>query len=291
MIAHAAIFSPHTRRGRILAVLDRQGERSIEVLAQEFGVSEMTIRRDLQELADEGRIIRTRGGAAPAGHISFAFSFLERTRQHAAEKEHIARIALSLIRPGQSVLLDSSTTTLAIARQLPTIPGLTVITTSLPIASALYGRDGIDVMLLGGVLRNTAPDLTGALTESSLELIRADIAFIGADAIDEDGFIYNTSPEVGRMLKRMADAATRVCAVADHSKIGRHQLMRFANVADWHGLITDTGLDPDIGQRLVRAGVQLLQEARPEVAAEVAAESATKASPKPSSGSKREAQP
>jgi len=252
-------FSPETRRNRILQVLERRGESSIEDLAHEFAVSGMTIRRDLQELAGEGQVVRTRGGATLAGRISFEFQFLERAQEQAAEKDQIAQVATSLIQPGQSVLLDSSTTTLAIARRLVMIPGVTVITTSLPVASELYGREGIDVMILGGQLRDSSPDLTGALTENNLELIRSDIAFIGADAIDEAGFIYNSSPDVGRMLKQMADAAAQVYAVADHSKLMRHEMMRFANVAQWQGLITDAGATAAAVRPLQKAGVRVLQ--------------------------------
>jgi DeoR/GlpR family transcriptional regulator of sugar metabolism len=251
-------LSPDSRRQQILEGLERSGELSVEALAERFSVSGMTIRRDLQELADEGRVIRTRGGAAAAGRVSFEFGFLERAQRQSAEKDQIARRATSLVQPGQSVLLDSSTTTLAIARRLVMIPGLTVITTSLPVASELFGREGIDVIILGGQLRDSSPDLTGALTDQNLELIRADIAFIGADAIDDAGYIYNSSSEIGRMLKAMARAAGRVYAVADHTKLGRHELMRFAHVADWQGLITDDRADSSRLARLASAGVALL---------------------------------
>lgn len=256
-----AYSSPETRRHRILQTLERMGERSIEELAKAFDVSGMTIRRDLQELAGNGRVIRTHGGATLAGRISFEFQFLGRAQEQAQAKDQIAQVAASLIQPGQSVLLDSGTTTLAIARRLVMIPGVTAITTSLPVASELYGREGIDVVILGGQLRDTSPDLTGALTENSLERIRADIAFIGADAIDESGFIYNSSPDIGRMLKRMAEAATEVYAVADHTKLMRHELMRFARVSNWAGLITDGQVDTATVRALGGAGVNVL---RPE---------------------------
>lgn len=256
--AATSYSSPETRRNRILQTLEREGELSIDELAREFEVSGMTIRRDLQELADDGRVVRTRGGATLASRISFEFQFLERAQENASAKDQIAQLATSLVQPGQTVLLDSSTTTLAIARRLVMIPGLTVITTSLPVASELYGREGIDVVILGGQLRNTSPDLTGALTDNNLELIRADVAFIGADAIDEAGHIYNSSPEIGRMLKKMAEAATQVYAVADHTKLMRHEMLRFANVADWAGLISDGQTAAATAKTLRSAGVKLI---------------------------------
>ena len=243
----------------MLELIQQSGECSIDELAGEFSVSSMTIRRDLQDMSEEGLVIRTHGGAMPAPKISFEFRFLERMHEQSKEKEEIANIAVSLIRPGQTVMLDSSTTTLAIARKLVDMPGITVVTTSLPIASELFGRPNITVILLGGVLRNDSPDLTGALTEYSLELVRADVAFIGADAIDLMGHIYNVNPEIGQLLKRMAGASSRVYAVADHTKIGKCALMRFASVIDWYGLVTDSGLLRKHANALKRVGVNLIQ--------------------------------
>jgi DeoR/GlpR family transcriptional regulator of sugar metabolism len=158
-------------------------------------------------------------------------------------------------------MLDSSTTPLAIARRLVMIPDLTVVTTSLPVASELFGREGLDVIILGGQLRDSSPDLIGALTENDLDLVRADVAFIGADAVDGQGYLYNASPEVGRMLRRMSAAASTVYAVADHMKLDRHELMRFAHVKDWAGLITDDRTDPGLHQRLREAGVRIIDPA------------------------------
>ncbi|WP_432799546.1 DeoR/GlpR family DNA-binding transcription regulator [Poriferisphaera sp. WC338] len=258
-MTHSITTSPDSRRNRILDLLKKHGECSIDMLADEFGVSGMTIRRDLQELCDSNKAIRTHGGAAPAARISFEFRFLERSQQNASEKRKIAEIATALIQPGDSVLLDSSTTTLQIAKHLKHIQDLRVITTSLPIASELFGLDNIDVIIIGGQLRKDSPDLIGAITDNNLDLLRADIAFIGVDAIDLQGNLYNNSPDLGRMLKRMSSAALRVYAVADHSKIDRTSLMRFGNLRDWQGLITDSLLDKNATKRLESTGVKILQ--------------------------------
>jgi len=234
-MSQTATISPESRKEELLKVLERQGESSIDTLADRFAVSGMTIRRDLQDLADDGQVIRTRGGATLARRISFEFRFLERAQEHAREKAQIADLAASFVEPGQSVLLDSGTTTLAIAQRLPAVGALAVVTTSLPIASQLFGRPQIEVVLLGGTLRHDAP-------------------FLGADAIDAEGWLYNQSEDVGRLLKRMAKASDRVFAVADHSKVGRHELMRFGRLRDWDGLITDRWLDRDLIHQLRRHG-------------------------------------
>lgn len=265
MHTNTTIVSPEKRREQILQLLAQEGESNIDQLATRFGVSGMTIRRDLATLSQRGQIVRTHGGAASSSRVSFEFRFLERTQHHAAEKARIAALAAQHIRSGQSVLLDSGTTTLAIARELPKFRDITVVTTSLPVASQLFGLDNVQVLLLGGVLRKERPDLSGAITDANLAQISADIAFLGADAIGQDGWLYNDSSHVVGMLQRMAEAAREVYAVADHSKLQRRSLMRVAHLRQWQGLLTDEQLDPADRHRLERAGVRVFQ---PEESAE-----------------------
>jgi DeoR/GlpR family transcriptional regulator of sugar metabolism len=249
----------HDRQTQIAELLATHGECRVEALAERFGVSEMTIRRDLQALNRVGRVIRTHGGAAPADRVTFEFKFLEKTRSNQEAKEAIAARAASIVEDGQSVLLDSGTTTLPIARRLRARKNLTVITTSLPIASLLQYSEHVQVLLLGGYLQRGSPDLIGAMTEANLEVLRADVAFIGADAIDRNANVYNHSLEVGRMLSKMAESAKRVFVVADRSKFGQTALMRFGNLAEWDGFITDAGVDTESAAALKRAGVNLIE--------------------------------
>jgi DeoR/GlpR family transcriptional regulator of sugar metabolism len=252
-----------SRRAKIAETVGSLGECSVEGLARKFGVSEMTVRRDLQALALEGRVIRTHGGAASSERVSFEFKFLERLRERQPAKQEAARAAAALVRDGQSVLIDSGTTTLALARELKARRELTVITSSLPIASELQFCDSIRVYLLGGQIRRHSPDLIGAIAESTLEAVRADLAFLGADAVDLDGSAYNRSPEVARMLVLMAKAARKVYVVADSSKVGRSELMRFGNLRRWDGLVTDRALPRKLASALARAGVRIYQPPTP----------------------------
>lgn len=247
-----------TRHRQILDLLRHRGECAVDELSGACGVSDMTIRRDLQKLAEDGRIVRTHGGAAPAEQISFEFQFLRRNQLNAAAKESIGAAAAHLVRDGQSVMLDSGTTTLAIARRLRNRRNLTVITTSLPIASVLQQSPEIQTLLLGGYMRRESPDLEGPLTESNLESLRAEIAFVGADGIDSDGQVYNASLGVARMLSRMARAAKEVYVVADASKLGRRALAAFGNLAKWRGLITDAPHEHEVVQQLKSAGVNVI---------------------------------
>ncbi len=248
-----------SRRTRIAETVGSLGECSVEQLARKFGVSEMTIRRDLHALAEEDRVIRTHGGAAASERVSFEFKFLERVRERQHAKQEIARAAATLIRDGQSILIDSGTTTLALAQQIKDRRNLTLITSSLPIASELQFCDAIKIYLLGGQIRRHSPDLIGAIAESTLENVRTDLAFLGADAVDEHGFTYNKSPEVARMLVHMAKAARKIYVVADSSKIGRTELMRFGSLRQWDGLVTDRDLSRRHAAALARAGVKIFQ--------------------------------
>ena len=248
-----------TRQNQIIEKLSQQGVCSIEELVARFHVSGMTIRRDLEMLAEQGKVIRTHGGAARAERVNFEFEFLNRVQEHQAAKEAIARAAAAQIKDGESVLLDSGTTTLALAQQLLGRRGLTVITTSLPIAAQLQHDTEIEVLLLGGYIRASSPDLAGALTEANLETVQADVAFLGALGVDCDGAVYQGTPEVARLLAKMARAAARVFVVADGSKLGKTALCRSGRLQDWTALVTDAGADRGLLASLKKAGVRLLK--------------------------------
>jgi DeoR/GlpR family transcriptional regulator of sugar metabolism len=227
------------------------------MLSRACEVSDMTIRRDLQKLADEGRVVRTHGGAARAEQVMFEFQFLQRAKTQQEEKNQIGLAAARLVKDGQSILLDSGTTTLALARHLRKHNRVTVITTSLPIAASLQQAPGVETLLLGGYVRHDSPDLVGALTEANLETLRADIAFVGADGIDLAGNVYNNSLNVARMLAKMSASAREVYVLADHTKLDRTALKQFGNVSEWTGLITDDRADTKHLDSLRAAGVNV----------------------------------
>jgi DeoR family transcriptional regulator of aga operon len=265
------------RQRRIERLLNLHGECGVEMLAGELGVSGMTVRRDLQALAAAGRIVRTHGGAAPVEQVMFEFQFLRRSRMMASAKQGIAQHAAGLVQNGRSVLLDSGTTTLELARHLRDRQGLTVVTACLPIASALQHAVGVKVLLLGGFVRRDSADLGGALTEMNLDQLRVDLAFLGADGVDVRGNVYNESPETTRLLIKMAAQAEATYVLADSSKIGRTALMRYGNAAQWRGLLTDTGISPAHLRDLKAVGVQvILCGASAPMAEETAATTAVK---------------
>ena len=235
----------------------RADEVSIDDLAGRFGVSGMTVRRDLELLESRGDVIRTHGGAALAKRLTFEFSFREKQNRNSHQKSCIARQAAGRIEDGQVVILDTGTTTLEIARQLMGRRNVTVITTSLAIVSALQFAAGVRTVLLGGFLRGGSPDLHGALTEQNIDMFRADLAFMGADAVDLDGSTYADDLQVVNLNRKMAASAARVIVVADSSKFGNHGMCKIFGPEDYDSLVSDAGLDRNVLRRLARKGVQV----------------------------------
>ncbi len=249
-------LTPTQRLEAIRQQLLKANEVSIEELAGRFGVSGMTVRRDLELLASRGDAVRTHGGAAPARRSTFEFSFRERQNTNSRQKSRIADRAAQYIQEGQVVMLDTGTTTLEIARRMAECRNVTVITTSLAIVSALQFAAGVRVVLLGGFLRGGSPDLHGPLTEQNVEAFRTDIAFMGADAVDRDGNTYADDLQVVNLDRKMAASAARVIVVADSSKFGRRGMCRVLRPPDYDVVVSDAGMDDHILERLLKRDIQ-----------------------------------
>ncbi len=245
-----------TRLQDILHLLAAQREVAVAELTRRFRVTPMTIRRDLDALAQAGKVTRTHGGALLAAPAVVAFEFDARRQTRLAEKEALARAAVALVAPGMTVMLDTGTTTLAVARALAGIRKLKVLTTSLAIASALHAREGLELVLLGGQVNRGSPDLSGPLTVDNLRAFRADLAFLGADAADARG-LYTSSLAIAQVSRAMIQSAQRAVLVADSSKFGRTSFARFAGWDALDRVVLDAGIAPRELRWLRRAGPQL----------------------------------
>ncbi len=251
---------------RRASIRNRFSERpgvSISELAKEFGVSEMTIRRDLTSLEGQSLIQRTHGGAMLTERMMLEFDYRDRREVNRAAKRAIAAEARLLIQPGDRLILDTGTTTLELATLLRDGDRLTVITPSLAVASELQHAAGVEVILLGGVLRRGSPDLTGPATEHCLELFAADLAFQGADGIGLDGKIYNSDLRLARVDKLMRGVAKRSCVLADHTKIGVTALACSGSLADVDTLITSKGVSADALRRFAKLGPKIITATPP----------------------------
>ena len=220
----------------------------------------MTVRRDLDALAHEGRLVRTHGGAMLSRPGVVEFAFQARGEVRSAEKRAIAAEAAALVRAGMSVSLDTGTTTLEVARAIAGIGDVRVLTSSLAVASALYAREGVELVLLGGVARKGSPDLQGEITEENLKRFSVDLAFLGADALSEKG-LYTTDPAVARVSRAMMESARRRVVVADSSKFDATAFIRYAGWGEVDILITDSGANAS-ARRLLKSSAKRVIYAR-----------------------------
>lgn len=243
------------RRQQISAMVRERGSVQVAPLARQFGVSMQTIRKDLHFLSERGVTERSYGGAILAGAVNvIAEPGLDAKRAiHTDEKVRIGQAAAALVQPGDSIVLDSGTTTLQIARHLPDDEDITVVTNDFEILAALTKKSRINVVMLGGALRRRNMAFYGAQTVSALAELHVDKLFLGVDGLDvERGITTHYEPEA--MLNRaMVQAARHVIAVTDRSKFGRVCLHRIISIEDIDELVTDGPLPDEVRTAAERA--------------------------------------
>ena len=249
------------RRREILGVLHRDGRVLVKDLARQFRISQITIRKDLEFLDGQGVIQRTHGGALPVQSGALLDpTQREKEKLHRKQKTEIALAAARLVEDGQSVLLDSGTTTTAIARALKhslnTRARLTVITNAINIAAELAGTN-IEVILTGGTLRKNSFSLVGPLAERTLRQLSADILFLGVDGFDTAAGLFTPNLLESEVNRTMVEIARRTIAVCDSSKFGRRSLCNIMPVAAVHEVITDTQILKSDLRALKEAGVKV----------------------------------
>jgi DeoR family transcriptional regulator of aga operon len=257
----------HVRREQIRRLVDERGFVRVAELRDAFGVSGVTARTDLDALVAEGAVQRVHGGAVPAllgsaGRPERESSFEEALASSVVPKQQIGELAASLVRSGQSVILDVGTTTLAIARALRARTDLTdvvVITNGLSIALELEPAiPRFTVIVTGGSLRPLQHSLVEPLAATVLSQVHADLAFIGCNGVDVHNGVTNINlPEAGVKTLMLA-AASRAVVVADGSKLGQVHLGRVGPLAAFDTLVTDAAADPQELALLREAGLTVL---------------------------------
>jgi DeoR family transcriptional regulator of aga operon len=238
------------RRDEILSLVRAQDFVGIKALSDRFGVSLVTVRGDLDELADKGDVRRIRGGAVAAYRQASEMPFEARRDAHAAEKVRIARAAVDLLKEDDTVLLDVGTTTMAIAREIVArsdLEHLTLVTHGLNIAHALEPAiPRIQVLVTGGALRPVQHSLVDPMGGLMLERLRATIAFIGADGVHPVHGVSTTNPPEAEMKQRLIAAAQRCVVVVDGSKFAQEALVRVCDLQDVDLVITAGEVDPPV---------------------------------------------
>ena len=235
------------RHKRILDEIRSRGAARVSELTDLLGVSDMTIRRDLDVLASAGLVEKVHGGATTPGGLSTNEpGFEAKSHRQLDEKEAIARAASEYARPGRAVGLTAGTTTWRLAHHLLGVPDLTVVTNSIQVADVLHRepRPDLTVILTGGV-RTPSDALVGPVAVATLRTLHVDVLFIGVHGMAEDtGF---TTPNLleAETNEAFIASAGRVVVTADHTKWGARGLSRIAPLDRAHVLVTDEGLDPE----------------------------------------------
>jgi DeoR/GlpR family transcriptional regulator of sugar metabolism len=234
------------RQNLILERVREQGAVRVSDLVQALGVSDMTVRRDLEILHERGLIEKVHGGAAAIeGSALFEPGFTVKSTLMQREKTVIAGCAVSLVTPGTAIAISAGTTTYALARRLIDCPGLTVLTNSVPVADVLYkdGRPDQTVILSGGV-RTPSDALVGPFAVEVIRSLHVDTVFLGSHGIDaRSGF---TTPNIleAETNRALIEAGRRLVVLADHTKWGIIGISAVAELSDADTIITDSGLDP-----------------------------------------------
>jgi DeoR/GlpR family transcriptional regulator of sugar metabolism len=223
------------RAAAIVAILLKRVAVGFSELAREFGVSEMTIRRDAEALVDAGQVIRVPGGVRIARGFPAEKSFLEREHRMSSQKENIGKAAASLVCDGEAIVLDSGTTTLYIARHLRERQ-CTVFTFSLAALVELAESRSVRVEVIGGVYRPSSHDFVSSAVGEALGSIRADKVFFGAAALSPESGVMVNDPEAQRAL--LKSGRERILVV-DSSKFGLEALYRFCELKSCDLIITD----------------------------------------------------
>jgi DeoR/GlpR family transcriptional regulator of sugar metabolism len=235
-------MSTFDRRSAILAYLRQQGRASTRELSARFGVSQVTVRTDLEQLEQTGWLARRHGGAelfqAPQPEQPFAL----RTALHTAEKQEIAAAAVTVIQPGDHIVLDGSTSAYHLAQQIVHHRDLTVITNNFQVAALLAGNRELDVLMIGGLLRGETWSTVGVLAEDMVGRLHAHRGFFGAAGLSAERGLTDADVREVQIKRALVRAVDEVNVLLDSSKFGQHALLTFAGLEQIQHLFTDRGV-------------------------------------------------
>jgi DeoR/GlpR family transcriptional regulator of sugar metabolism len=245
---------PSQRRRELSDHVLAEGSVSASDLAERFGVSLMTIYRDIDELEREGILRKYRGGVTvqPSGVFESNVAFRKKTML--AEKQAVAAKAATLIEPGMSVMIDDSTTALELARLLPGIDPLTVVTNFLEALNLLADERGLHLMALGGDYDRLHDSFLGVPCVEAVEALRVDLCFVSTSSVFGD-FAFHQEQRIVAVKRAMLKAANRSVLLIDHSKLGRTALHRLAPLTTFDLILVDDRTPPDTLRSLEESGV------------------------------------
>ncbi len=252
-------FTPTPERQKqILALLTRQGRLSVNEIVEQFSISVATARRDLESLALQGKAERVHGGVIAIEQAPPESPILERESEQADEKSRIGLAAANLVADKETVFLGSGTTVLEVARQLRNRKNLTVITNSLPVLNVLAGAEGITVISLGGMLRDSEMSFIGHITEQALAEVRVDKVIIGTRGVSLEHGLTNDYMQETLTDRAIMKIGREVIIVADHTKVNRVSTALLAPLDSVQTFVTDSKADKKFIQALKKQGIQVV---------------------------------
>ena len=248
------------RQQHIARIVEEHGRARVAELSRMFGVSGVTIRKDLDILEQQGRLVRTHGGAVVAGRDAPERAFDIRERLQRPEKDAIGRAAAAMVVDGESIALDASTTALAMARHLKGRGGwlhLTVITNGLRIAAELAGHPGITVAMPAGFVRWEALSLVGPLSEGLFDKVNIQRAFMGAAGFSLDAGLSDATEEEAQLKRLFVGAASGVVGLVDHTKWERTAFATFCPTATLGAVVADAGAPAAMAEAVRARGIDV----------------------------------
>ena len=254
------VVSSSGRRSAILQILKKNSNVSVTELSKHFGVSEVTIRKDLNLLKDRNLLVRTRGGAITndTGTNEDEMSIRFKKLAHYREKQAIGRAAADLIEDGDIVIIDSGTTALQVACNLHKFKNLTVLTNALNVAQEVLSYKRFNVILLGGNIRSSSESVVGALAESNLKMFYCDKLFLGVDSFSVENGISTPSVEEANINQIMISRSRKVITVFDSSKVNKRSLAFITDLSKIDAVVTDDGLDKSIRSQLKAMDLEVI---------------------------------
>ena len=246
------------RRTQILQIVRTEGRARVNELANRFSSSAVTIRNDLNELHQRGLVLRSHGGAVLPDTILRESPVHERLKTHAEEKRRIGAIAATLINDGETIILDSGTTTLEIARQIKNKQGLQVITNGVNIAAELLDAREVQTFIVGGTLRVDSASIVGRSTEEMFEQFSADKLFLSGAGCDPDLGVSGANLEETMVNRAMLRISREIILVADASKFSKRSMVRIASFSEIDTVISDTGLREEMQEKVRGLGCNLI---------------------------------
>ncbi len=246
------------RRQAILTELFEHGRVSVTDLSERLGVSEVTIRTDLQALAEQQLVIRTHGGAIPAGNGRNELALTLRRQRQVEEKSRIGAACAALIPNDSAVVLDSSSTALAIVRHLKEHHRLTIITNSLAVSQEMLDAPGVTVVMPGGTLQPETASLIGTAGIEPLRRFNIQQGFFGAHGLNLPEGLTDVSPEEAEVKRELLGLCRRKIAVVDATKWGRVGLATFARLEEFEAVITTATAPAEAIAQVEALGVEVI---------------------------------